>query len=137
MIEELQLGTLIKKCKHLKYNFSGVYAAYNFSSNLENGNFIVVNSDTATRMGTHWFLLCNKNNKYLFADPLGLPFNNYPHVRDRLSFASLRVTETIQAPLQNLISNQCELYCINKAHYEFGPSFPYFLILVNKNKCDL
>ena len=107
MIDELQLGTLINKCKHLKYKFAGVYAADNFPPNLKNGNFIIVNSDKATQMGTHWLLLCNRNNKYLFADPLGLPLNNYPHVRDRLSFADLGVTELIQAPLQNLNSNLC------------------------------
>ena len=93
MIDELQLGALINKCKHLKYKFAGVYAADNFPPNLKNGNFIIVNSDKATQMGTQWLLLCNRNNKYLFADPLGLPLNNYPHVRDRLSFADLGVTD--------------------------------------------
>ena len=120
MIDELQLDTLINKCKHLKYKFTGVYAADNFPPNLKNGNFILVNSDKATQMGTHLLLLCNRNNKYLFADPLGLPLNNYPHVRDRLSFADLAVTEIIQAPLQNL----CGLYCIYIAHYVFDAEFP-------------
>ena len=87
-------------------------------------NFIIVNSDKATQMGTHWLLLCNRNNKYLFADPLRLPLNNYPHVRDRLSFADLGVAEIIQAPLQNLNSNLCGLYCIYIAHYVFGAHFP-------------
>ena len=124
MIDELQLGTLINKCRHLKYKFAGVYAADNFPPNLKNGNFIIVNSDKATQMGTHWLLLCNRNNKYLFADPLGLPLNNYPHVRDRLSFADLGVTEIIQAPLQNLNSNLCGLYCIYIAHYVLVADFP-------------
>ena len=124
MIDGLQLGTLINKCKHLKYKFAGVYAADNFPPNLKNGNFIIVNSDKATQMGTHWLLLCNRNNKYLFADPLGLPIHNYPHVRDRLSFADLAVTEIIQAPLQNLNSNWCGLYCIYIAHYVFDAEFP-------------
>ena len=75
-------------------------------------------------MGTHWLLLCNRNNKDLFADPLGLPLNNYPHVRDRLSFADLRVTEIIQAPLQNFDSNLCGHYCIYIAHYKYGANFP-------------
>ena len=30
MIDELQLGSLINKCKHLKYKFAGVHAADNF-----------------------------------------------------------------------------------------------------------
>ena len=124
MIDELQLGTLINKCKHLKYKFAGVYAADNFPLNLNNDNFIIVNSDKATQVGTHWLLLCNRNNKYLMADPLGLPLNNYPNVRDRLSFADLGVTEIIQAPLQNFDSKLCGLYCIYIAHYVFGAHFP-------------
>ena len=107
----------------MKYKFAGVYAADSFSPNLKHGNFIIVNSDKATQMGSHWFLLCNRKNKYLFADPLGLPLN-YPHVRDRLSFADLGVTEIIQAPLQNLNSNLCGLYCIYIAHYVFDADFP-------------
>ena len=117
MIDELQLSTLINKCKHLKYKIPGVYAANNFPPNLKHGNFIIVNSDKATQMGSHWLLLCNRKNKYLFADSLGLPLNNYPHVHDRLSFGDLGVTEIIQAPLQNLNSNLCGLYCIYIAHY--------------------
>ena len=125
MIDELQLGSLINKCKHLKYKFAGVYAADNSPPpNIMNGNFIIVNSDKATQMGTHWLLLCNRNNKYLFADSLGLPLNNYPHVRDRLSFADLGVTEIIQAPLENFDSNLCGLYCIYIAQYVFGANFP-------------
>ena len=124
MIDELQLGTLINKCKHLKYKFAGVYAADNFPPNIKNGIFIIINSDKATQTGTHWLLLCNRNNKYLFADPLGLPLNSYPHVRNRLSFADLGVTEIIQAPLQNFSSNLCGLYCIYIAHYVFDADFP-------------
>ena len=90
---------------------------------MKNGNFIIVNSDKATQTGTYWLLLCNRNNKYLFADPLGLPLNNYPHVRNRLSFADLGVTEIIQAPLQNFNSNLCGLYCIYIAHYVFDADF--------------
>ena len=123
MIDELQLGTLINKCKNLKYKLAGVYAADNFPLNLKNDNFIIVNSDKSTQMATHWLLLCNRN-KYLFADPLGLPLNNYSDGRDRLSLADLGVTEIIQAPLQNFDSNLCGLYCIYIAHYLFGAHFP-------------
>ena len=70
------------------------------------------------------FCFATEKNKYLFADPLGLPLNNYSHVRDRLSFADLGVTEIIQAPLQNFNSNLCGLYCIYIAHYVFGANFP-------------
>ena len=124
MIDELQLGTLINKCKHMKYKFADVYAADNFPFNLKNDNFITVNSDKSSQMRTHWLLLCNRNNEYLFADPLGLPLNNYSQVRDRLSLADLGVTDIIQAPLQNFDSNLCGLYCIYLALYIFGAHFP-------------
>ena len=75
-------------------------------------------------MGTHWLLLCNRKNKYSFADPLGLPLSTYPHVRDRLSFANLGVTEILLDPLQYYVSNLCGLYCIYTAHYVFGAHFP-------------
>ena len=124
MIDELQLGTLIDRCKHLKYKFAGVFAAENFSPNLKNGNFIIGISDKASQMGTHWLLLCNRNNKYLFADPLGLPPINIilMFVIDYL--ADLGVTEIIQTPLQNFDSNLCGLYCIYIAYYVFGALFP-------------
>ena len=124
MIDELQLGTLINKCKHMKYKFADVYAADNFPFNLKNDNFITVNSDKSSQMRTHWLLLRNRNNEYLFADPLGLPLNNYSQVRDRLSLADLGVTDIIQAPLQNFDSNLCGLYCIYLALYIFGAHFP-------------
>ena len=71
-------------------------------------------------MGTDRLLLC----KYLFADPLGLPFNNFSRVRGGLSFADSGVTEIIQAPQQNFNSNLCGLYCIYTAHYVFDADFP-------------
>ena len=122
MIDKLQLGTLINKCKHLQYKFAGVYAADKNPPNLKNGNCIVLMSDKATQVGTHWLLLCNRNNTY--TDTLGLPLNNYPHVRDRPSFADLGVTEIIQASLQILNSNFCGLFCIYIAYYAFGANSP-------------
>ena len=118
----------------MKYKFAGVYAADNIPPfKLKNGNFIIVNSDKSTQLGIHWFLLCNRNNKYLFADPLGLPLNYYPHVRDQLSFADLGVTEIIQAPLQNLTSNLCGLYCLYIALYVFDADFLIFPYISEKN----
>ena len=133
MIDELQLGTLINKCKHLKYKFAGVYASDIVSFNIKNGNFVLVQSDTATHMRTHCLLLCNRNKKYLFADPLGLPLNKYSHIRDRLFFADLGVTEIIQAPLQNLNSNLCERICIYIAHCVFDADFPITPCITEQN----
>ena len=96
MIDELQLATFIQKCKHLKYKFGGVYAADSFPLNLKVNTFIIVNSDKATQIGTHWLLLCNRNGKYLCADPLRLNNTYYHQVCDRLSFADIEITEIIK-----------------------------------------
>ena len=125
MIDELQLATFIQKCKHLKYKFGGD----NFPLKLKVNTFIVVNSDKTSQIGTHWLLLCNRNNNYLFADPLGLNITYYHHLCDRLSFADIEITEIIKTPLQKIGSNLCGLYCIYIAHYVFANEcilIPYF-----------
>ena len=124
MIDELQLGTLINKCKHLKYKFADTFMQQIIPPHYKEWQLYHCQFSKATQTGTHWLLLCNRNNKYLFADPVGLPLNSYPHVRNRLSFADLGMTEIIQAPLQNFSSNLCGLYCIYIAQYVFDADFP-------------
>ena len=124
MIDELELFIFINKCKHLKHKFLGIYAADNYPLNLKENTFIIVNSDKSNQLGTHWLLLCNRDNKYLFGDPLGLPITYYPHICDRLSFADFELVEIIKSPLQKLDSNLCGLFCIYIAHYVFSAYFP-------------
>ena len=128
MIDEQELFSFINKCKHLKYKFQGVYAADNFPSSLKENTFVIINSDKSNQLGTHWLLLCNRCNKYLFGDPLGLPLTYYPHICKRLFYADTVVTEIIKDPLQKFDSTLCGFYCIYIAHYVFSayfPSIPY------------
>ena len=128
MIDEHELFGFINKCKHLKYKFQRVYAADNFPSTLKENTFIIINSDKSNQLGTHWLLLCNRCNKYLFGDPLGLPLTYYPHICKRLFYTDTVVTEIIKDPLQKFDSTLCGFYCIYIAHYVFSayfPSIPY------------
>ena len=70
MIDEIDLTRMIKKCKHLKYKFLGVYAANNFLLALDPNTFIIVNSDKADQPGSHWILLCNRDNNTCLATHL-------------------------------------------------------------------
>ena len=125
-MDEVQLTTVIRRCKHLKYKKRGILAAYNFSIPLPD-NFIIINSDTADIGGSHWLLLCNRSGEYLFAEPIGLPIHFNDHICKRLSYADFGIKEVIKEPLQKLSSNNCGLYCVYIAYYVFSSYFPQYL----------
>ena len=66
-MDEDNLNSLIQRCSELKYKL--VYAADNFPTNLTDNSFIIVNISTSASIGTHWILLCQKDQKIIFADP--------------------------------------------------------------------
>ena len=70
-MDEDDINDLIQKCRKLKYKFWGVFAAKNFPQKLHKNSFLIVNASPSNNPGTHWLLLCNRNNKIIFADPLG------------------------------------------------------------------
>ena len=123
MIGEIALWELKNKCKHLKFKFSGVYAADNFPLALDRNTFVIVNSDKAEAPGTHWLLYCNRE-VFAFGDPLGLPLSHYEEIYKRLQFTKFTVTELVKHQLQKPTSNLCGLYCLYIAHYVFSSHFP-------------
>ena len=58
------------KCRKLKYKFRGVFAANNFPQKVHKNIFLIVKASPTNSPGTNWLLLCNRNNKFIFADPL-------------------------------------------------------------------
>ena len=52
-MDELQQQNFIPKSKHLKYKFSGVFAADNVPSELPNNVFVIVNASKSDSLGTH------------------------------------------------------------------------------------
>ena len=52
-MDEDQIQLQVKKCKHLKFKFRGVYAADNFPLNLQTITFIIVNASRSNSIGTH------------------------------------------------------------------------------------
>ena len=84
MMDKDDINDLIQGCKTLKYKFHGVFAANNFPEKMNRNSFLIVNAATAENIGTHWLLLCRKNNQLLFADPLGQPISSYKHLYQRI-----------------------------------------------------
>ena len=74
-MDEDDINDLIQKCRKLKYKFCGVFAAYNFPQKFPKNHFLIVNASPSNNPGTHWLLLCNRNKKIIFADPL--PIETY------------------------------------------------------------
>ena len=84
-MDEDNLNSLIQRFSELKHNFCEVYAADNFPSNLTDNSFIIVNISTSASIGTHWILLCQKEQKLIFAYPLGQTLSSYKHLQCRIA----------------------------------------------------
>ena len=123
MMEEDDINGLIQGCKTLKYKFHGVFAANNFPEKMNRNSFLIVNAATAENIGTHWLLLCRKNNQPLFADPLGQPIPPYKHLYQRIVSvgSNYNIYQLFEnQPIQRANSKLCELFCIYIAHFVFN-----------------
>ena len=116
-MDEIQLQDLIHNCKHLKYQFLGVFAADNFPPRIPNIIFMIVNTSKSDSPGTHWIVICNRRNVLYFADPLGLPLWQYTNLFTRLNEKFHQVTELMtKYPMQDSNSTMCGSFCIYNAH---------------------
>ena len=124
-MDELQLASIVRKCRALKHKFSGVYAADNFPPLQRSNSFQVVNADPANRAGSHWMVVCKRGDRIVFADPLGQPLNSYRTLylrmcsfyTDVLDFSSGHVIQPLQ-------SNMCGILSLYYAHLILGKEFP-------------
>ena len=122
-MDEDDITDLIQGCKTLKYKFHGVFAANNFPEKLNRNSFLIVNAATAENIGTHWLLLCRRNNQLLFDDPLGRPISSYKHLYQRIiSFGNNHnIYQLLEnQPIQSANSTLCGLICIYMAHFVFN-----------------
>ena len=120
-MDDDQISLQIKKCKHLKFRFHGVYAADNYPLDLPNS------------IGTHCVVLA-KRYAYpilFFADTLALPITTYKHFFSRLQMCrNMKMIMDIiehrrdtQFPLQSSDSQLCGLFCIYIAHSFYSEKF--------------
>ena len=118
-MDEDDITDLIQKCRKLKYKFRGVFAANNFPQKLRKNSFLIVNASPSNSPGTHWLLLCNRNDKIIFADPLGQSINAYRVLHRRLYDSNAQICQFLE-PIQSQNSELCELFCIYIAHVIFS-----------------
>ena len=85
-MDEQQIFNIVSKCKHLKYNFSGIYAADNFPVDFSKNTFIIVNTSNSDSVGEHWILLAKLKSEEViyYADPFGFPTETYKNVYKRI-----------------------------------------------------
>ena len=96
---------------------------FNFPEKMNRNSFLNVNAATAENFGTHWLLLCRKNNQLLFADPLGRPISSYKHLYQRIISVgnNHNIYQLLEnQPIQNANSKLCGLFCIYIAHFVFN-----------------
>ena len=102
---------------------------------MNRNSFLIVNAATAENIGTLRLLLCRKNNKLLFADPLGQPISSYKHQYQRIiSVAnSHNIYQLLEnQPIQSANSKLSGLFCFYIAHFVFNAQK-----LVNNNDNEL
>ena len=122
-MNEHEVINLILRCKLLKHKFLGVFAANKFPKILQTNSFIIVNASTSDNAGTHWLLLCVKNKKLIFADPLGQPILIYKDVYRRLVSiqGDVQLCQVLEnQPIQSRDSKLCGLFCVYFAHFIFS-----------------
>ena len=124
-MDEDDINDLNQRCALLKHKILGVFAANNFLQKLKPNSFLNVNASTAENFGTHWLLLCQKEeeNQLFFADPLGQSISSYKDVYQRINSLeeNAKIYELLKdQPIQNKNSKLCGLFCIYIAHYNFN-----------------
>ena len=129
-MDEDQIHHQVKKCKHLKFKFRGVYSAEIFPLNLQTNTFIIVNASRSNAIGTHWVVLAKRYAYPIiyFADPLALPLTTYKDIFNRLQQCKhleivmdiMEHRRDIQSPLQSSDSKLCGLFCIYIVHYFYS-----------------
>ena len=143
-MDEDQIDLQVKKCKHLKFKFRGVYAADNYPLNLQTNTFIIVNASRSNKTGTHWVVLAKRYAYPIiyFADPLDLPLTTYKDIFNRLQQCRdleimmdiMEHRRDIQSPLQSSDSQLSGLFCIYIVHYFYSEKFPF---IPDVNKLEL
>ena len=132
-MDEDQIHHQVKKCKHLKFKFRGVYASDNFPLNLQTNTFIIVNASRSNSIRTHWVVLAKRYAYPIiyFADPLALPLTAYKDIFNRLQQCKdleimmdiMEHRRDVQSPSSD--SQICGLFCIYIVHYFYSEKFPF------------
>ena len=120
-MDEDDINDPIQKCRKLKYKFFGVFAANNFPPKFPRNSFLIVNASPSNNPGTHWLLLCNRNKKIIFADPLGQSIIAYRDLYRRLSDTNAQICQFLEhQPIQSQNSELCGLFCNYFPHVIFS-----------------
>ena len=91
------------------------------SAKLRKNSFLIVNASPSNNPGTHWLLLCNRNDKMIFGDPLGQSIIAYRDLYRRLSDTNAQICQFLEhQPIQSQNSELCGLFCIYIAHIIFS-----------------
>lgn len=113
-MDNYQLAKIISFFGNLRYKYLGSYPADLIPELIPNNTFLICNTDTSKRPGTHWVMIANKEGRLFFGDSLGNSPNHY---------------KTIHFPKESMIilnnsnlqkESLCGLYCIYFAYCIFS-----------------
>ena len=120
LMDEDDINYLVQRCQKLKDKFRGVFAADSFPSKLKSNTFLKVNASKSESPGTHWLLICKKNDHLLIADPLGRSLSSFQKIYQRLAKNNLLFHQLLEnQPIQSQNSELCRFFCVFNAHFIF------------------
>ena len=124
-MDEVEIAMIARKCRVLKYKFSGVYAADNVPSLERRNSFQIVNADSSSLAGSHWMAVCRRGDTIIFADPLGKSLSSYQTLYRRMCSLYSSVQDFSSGySIQPMQSNLCGLFSLYYAHIILGNEFP-------------
>ncbi len=110
-MNSLEISNLMKRNKHTKNKFKGVFASDNLpKQNIQKPACFIINTDPSSLPGTHWVAIYfPKIGKTYYFDSFGVR----PSVKSIISFISRNSThyEYNKKQLQNVFSVVCGNYC--------------------------
>lgn len=105
---------IISRISVLKHKYLGSYPANlvpikHLMSLRGYNTFIIVNTESSDKDGSHWILLANRDGIIFYGDSMGQRLSLYREIAVDANFKS---HELVTQQLQQTLSSNCGLYCI-------------------------
>ena len=100
------------KHTHFKSRFSGIFACDTVPKNLKDGHFIIINRDSQSQRGSHWFCAVRLKNTIEIFDSLSVKQSDKSFLLRTFSFRGITEIVFNVTQVQPDYSTLCGQYCL-------------------------
>lgn len=120
-MQSTELSEIINNISSIKDFFKGIYSIDNVPKRLKKYNFVVINNQTSTERGQHWFCIIKSDlKKYEYFDSLGVTKEKLDLLKSYRIFPYHSIVKYNETSVQDFTSSTCGLYVlyfiINRLH---------------------